>query len=234
MHLLHARAMAAGLVAAPVLLTASEALRLHISGAYVENDSDPAADVASELASVSSQLGTFQLAASLAAAFAIAWAISLLAMSVALAGRRPRLALVGGLLGALSAVATGMHFSFYWVALEEFATAPNRAEVVRVLAASGGSPLFAFALVSFLLSGFLALLVLGVGLWQSGTLPLWAAGVLVLWLVVGVVGSEVWAASLANLLLVVPFGLVARSLLSPSRLDRTASGHAAGTPSRTG
>ena len=233
MHTLHARAMAAGLIAAPVLLTASEALRLHIAGAYVENESDPAADVASELASVSSQLGTFRLAASLDAAFSVTWAISLVAMSVALAGLRPKLTLVGGLLGALSAVATGMHFAFYWVALEEFATAPNRAEVVRVLAADGGSPLFAFALVSFLLSGFLALLVLGLGLWRSGILPLWATGVLVLWLVAGIVGSEIPATALANLLLVVPFGLVARSLLSRATPDRTASGLVAGSLSRT-
>jgi hypothetical protein len=224
MHVLHARGLVVGLVAAPVLLTASEALRLHVARSYVENDSDPVADVSSELDSVSSQLAPFHLAAGLDAGFAVAWLISLLAMCLALASQRPLLSLVGGLLGALSAVATGMHFAFYWVALDEFATAPNRAQVVNALASTDGSPLFAFALVAFLVSGFLAVLVLGFGLWRIGTLPLWATGALVLWLVSGILGSEAVAASLANLLLLVPFTFVARTMLRQATRHGPSSG----------
>ena len=58
------RLLVAALFISPMLLTASELLRLRVDGAYSENETDPVADAASHLAAVADNLTAWHAAGS--------------------------------------------------------------------------------------------------------------------------------------------------------------------------
>ena len=215
MNTLHSRIMIGALLLSPVLLTASELARLTVDNAYVENDANPVADTASHLQAVADRLGLWHAAGLLEVAFAATWCIALLAAALVIARSRPVLAAATGLAGLLSTLGVAMHTAFYYVPLAGLAQEPDQALAAKAGAIGADDPLLGVALALFLLGTLAAILAMGLGLWRAGVLPWWGGLGVVAWLGSVVAGSELPAAALVNLVLLLPFAVVAARLRKP-------------------
>ena len=205
------RLLVAALFLSPVLLTASELLRLRVDGAYAENEADPVADAASHLAAVAGNLTTWRTAGFLTLGFVVVWGVALIGMAALLAERKPRLGAVGSLVAVLAIVGSALHLGFYYLPLGQFATAPDAELAARAAALDGHDPLATVALLLFLASA-LAPIFLAIGLWRAGVLPWWAMIAVLAWFGSAMLGAEQQSAALLNLLLLVPAAVLGRRL----------------------
>jgi hypothetical protein len=203
------RLLVAALFLSPVLLTASELLRLRVDGAYSENEADPVADAASHLAAVSGNLTAWHAAGFLTLGYVVVWGLALIGMAALLAERKPRLGAVGGLVAVLAIVGSALHLGFYYLPLGEFATAPDPELAARAAALDGHDPLATAALLLFL-AGALAPVFLTIGLWRAAILPWWAMVAVLAWFGTALFGAEQQSAAVLNLLLVVPAAALTR------------------------
>jgi hypothetical protein len=203
------RLLVAALFLGPVLLTASELLRLRVDGAYSENEADPVADAASHLAAVGGNLTAWHAAGFLTLGFVVVWGVALIGMAALLGERKPRLGAVGVVAGVLAIVGSALHVAFYYLPLGDLATAPDAALAARAAALGGHDPLASVALLLFL-AGALAPVFLAVGLWRASVLPWWAMAAVLAWFGTALVGAEQQPAALLNLLLLVPAAALSR------------------------
>ena len=203
------RLLVAALFLSPLLLTASELLRLRVDGAYVENQADPVADAASHLAAVAGNIAAWRWAGFLTLGFVTVWGVALIGMAVLLGERKPRLGPVGVVVAVLATVGSALHLAFYYLPLGQLATAGDPELAARAAALDGHDPLAAVALLLFLASA-LAPVVLAVGLWRASILPWWGMVAVLVWFGTALLGSEETPAALLNLLLLVPAAALAR------------------------
>lgn len=212
MNRLHASVLTAGLVLSPVLITVEELFRTTAERGYVENESDPVADSASNLRAVADHLTWWHTAAYLDLAFVFTWAVALLAMTIVVARTRPVWGLLAGLTALVSVVGTAFHWAFYYLPLASLAQAENRDLAAHAASIMGDDVLLVVALVMYLLGTLLAVLTAGMGLWRAHALPWWGVLGLVVWLGYLVSGPESQVAALLNLALLLPFIGVAQRL----------------------
>jgi hypothetical protein len=203
------RLLVAALFLSPVLLTASELLRLRVDGAYSENEADPVADAASHLAAVGGNLTAWHAAGFLTLGFVVVWGVALIGMAVLLGERKPKLGAVGVLVAVLATVGSALHLAFYYLPLGELATAPDAQLAARAAALDGHDPLAAVALLLFL-AGALAPVFLASGLWRASVLPWWGMAAVLAWFGTALVGAEEQPAALLNLLLLIPAAALGR------------------------
>jgi hypothetical protein len=204
------------LLAAPVLLTASELARLRVENGRVESE-DTYRDVLSQLDAVTAHIGLWHLAAWLDLAFILTWTGALVAAVVVIHRTRPWIATLTGVTAALSIVGLSMHHAFYYQALADLAGIPDHVSTARLLAQAGSDPLSVAALLMFLLGALLTPVILGIGMWRARSLPWWAAAGFLLWLGSVLIGSEATPAALFNLALLLPFAALAGELTSAPR-----------------
>jgi len=206
------RLMVAALFVAPLLLTASELLRLGVDGAYAENEADPVADAASHLAAVAGNLTAWHAAGFLTLGFVVVWGVALIGMAALLGERKPALGAGGVLVAVLATVGSALHLGFYYLPLGEFASSADAELAARAAALDGHDPLAAVALILFL-AGALAPVFLAVGLWRASVLPWWGMVAVLAWFGSALFGGEQQPAALLNLLLLVPAAALARRAL---------------------
>jgi len=174
------RLLVAALFLSPVLLTASELLRLRVDGAYSENEADPVADAASHLGAVGGNLTAWHAAGFLTLGFVVVWGVALIGMAGLLGERRPRLGAVGVVVAVLATVGSALHVAFYYLPLGELATTPDAELAARAAALDGHDPLATVALLLFL-AGALAPVFLAIGLWRASVLPWWGMAAVLAW-----------------------------------------------------
>ena len=216
MNRLHTSILAGGLLLSPVLITVEELIRTTAESGYVENESDPVADAASQLQAVADHLTLWHAAAYMNLAYLFTWAIALLAVTIVVARTRPILGAVSGLLGLVSVLGVAFHWSFYYLPLASLARVDDRDMAAHAASTIGDDVLLVVALLMFLVGTLLAVLTAGFGLWRAHAMPWWGAIGLVVWLGYVFAGPQARFAALLNLALLLPFTGVAQRI-TPSK-----------------
>lgn len=175
MHSAHRITAIVALIAAPLLLTAGEFLRLLVEGTPVAHESDSAMYRA-QIDAVAANPDMWVLHGIAVLIGTTAWALAVVAIVVLIGRSRPILALVGGLLGLASAVAHGAHLGFYTEMLSVLGGMPaeGRDAGVAVWAATEADPLGPVLVIFFIATFLVGPLVLALGLWRAQVIPLWA------------------------------------------------------------
>jgi hypothetical protein len=106
----------ATLVAAPLLLSASEILRKYIALGAVDSG-DPLADARTKIMQVAAHSDLWLLHSYLVLLGILAWLGAMIATAAVISARRPILGSVGGILGLASAVGYAAHLGFYTIPL---------------------------------------------------------------------------------------------------------------------
>jgi hypothetical protein len=169
----------AALVAAPLLLSASEILRKYVALGAVDTG-DPLADARSKIMQVAAHSELWLLHSSLALLGILAWLGAMIATAAVISARRPILGLVGGVLGLASAVGYAAHLGFYTIPLGISAgMADQDLDGAATFEVAGEADPFLGAMVLFfILTMVSSQFVLGFGLWRARVAPWWAAACL--------------------------------------------------------
>ena len=200
----------ATLVAAPLLLSASEILRKYVALGAVDTG-DPLADARIKIMQVAAHSELWLLHSYLALLGILAWLGAMIATAAVISARRPILGLVGGILGLASAVGYAAHLGFYTIPLGISAGMADQeldAAATFEVAAEGDSFLAAMVLF-FILTMVLSQFVLGFGLWRARVVPWWAAACLPLAAALNLEPGSNPAWGLVWLLPLIPFLFVA-------------------------
>lgn len=214
LHPAHRGVLALALVGAPVTLAVGDYLRLRVEGVVPEFEDDPLREATAQLAAIAAAPGTWLahgIVTLLAALCLVGAVVAILRTS---SGRRPVLALVAGLVGLTFATTLALHLGFYTMMLSVLAGVdPELAGAAARIWSEGETGLVLVGVSVFMLSSALTPPLLGLLVWRAGVAPWWAAGVGFGGLFVHqFLGSTASAAALLPLLLLVPFGYVARRL----------------------
>ncbi len=175
MHPAHRITAIVALIAAPLLLTAGEFLRLLVEGSPVAHESDSAIYRA-QIDAIAANPDAWVFHGLAVLLGTTAWAVAVVAIVALIRRSRPILALVGGLLGLASAVAHGAHLGFYTVMLSVLARDARRRTGRRRCRVGGrrGDALGTVLVMFFIVTFLVAPLVLAFGLWREQAIPLWA------------------------------------------------------------
>jgi hypothetical protein len=205
--------LATSLLAAPVLLSASEVIRKYVARGEVESG-DAVLDARDKIAQVAAEPGLWQLHSYLTLVGVLAWLGAMIAVTAVVSARRPILGAIGGVLGVGSGLGYAAHIGFYTVPLGTAAGLGGEEldAAATVWAAGDGDGFSAAVVLVFIATMVFGQLVIGLGLWRAHVAPWWAAACLPLSvaLTLDPGRSPLWG--LPMLLLVVPFAMVARSL----------------------
>ncbi len=213
--------LAGSLVTAPILLAAGEAARMRVEQGRTDS-ADAVANAGEKITQVAAHLATWHMHGYLVLAGALTWLGAVIALTALISERRPTLGLVGGVLGLSAGLGWAVHLGFYTVQLSvSAAVADTNPDAAATVWAAGDSSSLLMAMVLFFIAtNLLAHLVFGFGLWRAQVLPWWAAVWLpalpVLLLDPG--SNPAWAA--AFLVLLIPFVLAARRLLTSGVVDQ--------------
>lgn len=209
----------ATLVAAPLLLSASEILRKYVALGAADTG-DPLADARTKIMQVAVHSDLWLLHSYLTLLGIMAWLGAMIATAAVISARRPVLGLVGGILGIASAVGYATHLGFYTIPLGISAgMADQELDAAATVAVAAEADSFLLAMVLFfILTMVLSQFVLGFGLWRARVVPWWAAACLPLAAVLSLEPgpSPLWG--LVPLLPIIPFLFVAvrfREVLAP-------------------
>ncbi|MDX6675466.1 MAG: hypothetical protein QOH11_2884 [Solirubrobacteraceae bacterium] len=148
--------------------------------------------------------------------------LTLLAASVGIIHLfRNRRVTLGQIAGSLLLVGTAVTTAFYAFTVVEYEMVNqpglNRAELAKYLHAANntaaGAPLF----ILFLLGIVLGLILLAIAAWRGKLIPIWAAILIFLGGLIAFFGGQDQAASIINsVLILIPFAVLARAVLSMS------------------
>jgi hypothetical protein len=169
----------ATLVAAPLLLSASEILRKYVALGAVETG-DPFADARSKIMQIAAHSELWLLHSCLALLGILAWLGAVIATAAVISARRPLLGLVAGILGSASAIGYATHLGFYTIPLGISAgMADQQLDAAAAFEVAGeADPFLAAMVLFFILTMVSSHFVLGFGLWRAQVAPWWAAACL--------------------------------------------------------
>jgi hypothetical protein len=175
MHPAHRITAAIALVAAPLLFATGEFLRLQVEGGvdYSQGDTDI---YRAQIDAVAANPDAWLFHGMAVLIGTLAWALAVVAIIAVVGRSRPVLALVGGVLGLASAVAHGAHLGFYTVTMSVLGRMPadGRDAGVAVWGGTADDPLGNVLVLFFMVTFFVAPLVLAFGLWRERAMPWWA------------------------------------------------------------
>lgn len=216
------RSLAAALVAAPLLLTASEVVRKYVAWGEVDSE-DPLTDARDKLMHVAAQPDLWLLHSYLTLFGILAWLGAMIATAAAVGARRPVLGLFAGVLGLGSAVGYAAHLGFYTIPIgisaglsgEQFDAA------VTFWAAGDGDPFLESVILFFIAAMVIGQLVIGFGLWRARAVPWWAAACLPLSVALTLEPGRhpLWGS--AMLLPLIPFLFIAEGTRHPTRQPKS-------------
>jgi len=202
------RMLTAGLIAAPLLMTAAEAVRLSIPSA--ESD-------AAKLAVIAAHRGTWEVFAWLTLAQALAWTVAAIGLVEALRDRRPRTAALGGAVTLTGAVAFAMHQMQYVEVNAVLSSSPDYIKVVDQVGISGTAMEDATVVIQ-LVGLWLGPIILAAALARADLLAWWKFACVPTWVVLFVfTGSISVVFAAVHLLLLPPFLAAAQLLVTPDR-----------------
>lgn len=212
MNTLQSGVLKAALLLSPVLITVEELARTTVESNYVENESDPIADAASQLRAVSDHLTLWHTAGLLSIAYAAVWCLALLAIVLVIGRSRPVIATVTGIFGLCSVLGIAMHAIFYYADAGGLAQEADRGLAAQAASMGGDDLITIIGLIMFLLGTLLATVSMTFGLWRARALPWWGAVGFLVWFGYVFSGPETQAAAVLNLALLPPFIAVAQQL----------------------
>lgn len=208
----HRRLATGALVLGPVALAAGELLRLRVEGGVPENEADPAAEAGAQLTAIAAEPGAWLAHGLLTLVAALCLVVAVGAIVIRSRARCPLLSAVAGVTGLLFALALAMHVGFYSATVQVLAGQADelRPAAVEIWASDSGSLMLAGVSV-FMLTSLLAPILLSALVWRARLAPWWATvlgfgGLLVF----EFLGATNPATASLPLLLLVPFGFVAR------------------------
>ena len=184
---------------------------------HLAQASPAAHDTASELASIASATGRYQLAGLVGFVSCVLFVPAFLAMTSLLRPARPRWGAVGGTLSVTGLVAL-VSLQGSGPVSQALAEASDRAVAIAVTDAYEGLPLTNLWMALMLLGYVLGPVVLGVGLWRAGASGLVPA-LLVAGLVVQMADLGRWPLALGFLLTAAGFAACATRLGVPRRSE---------------
>lgn len=197
--------LAVSLVSAPVLLCAAEFARLTVQAG--------ADGTAATLTAIAEQRGTWEVFGWLTLALLVTWLGAALGLVEAARDLRPRSAWVGGVVAVTGAVTFAMHQAQY-VELNAVLASDQRYIQTAVQVGIKGTGMEDATVLLQLLGVWLGPVVLGSALARAGVLAWWQFACIPVWVVLFVfTGSNGPAFSAVHLVLLVPFLIVARSLI---------------------
>jgi hypothetical protein len=158
----------ATLVAAPLLLSASEILRKYIALGAVDTG-DPLADARTKIMQVAAHSDLWLLHSYLVLLGILAWLGAMIATAAVISARRPILGSVGGILGLASAVGYAAHLGFYTIPLGISAGMADQEldSAAAFEVAAEDSSFLAAMVLFFILAMVSSQFVLGIGLWRT-------------------------------------------------------------------
>jgi hypothetical protein len=227
------RLLVLSLLAAPVLLSASEMVRKYVAQGEVDSG-NALVDARDKIANVAAEPGLWQLHSYLTLVGVLAWMGAMIAATAVVSSRRPVLGALGGVLGLSSAVGYATHLGFYTVPLGSSAgLARQDLDAAASVWVGGDADAFTLVLVFFFIATMvLGQLVVGLGLWRAQAVPWWAALCLPLSVALTLEpgSNPLWG--LAMMLPLIPFLFVARRLVGQG-FARTQPGGSVTSPPAT-
>ena len=205
------RMLAVCLIAAPVVMTAAEAVRLSIPSA--ESD-------AAKLAVIAAQRGTWEVFAWLTLALALAWTGAAIGLTQAVREHRPCAAALGGVVMLTGAVAFAMHQMQYVEVNAVLSSSPDYHRVADQVGISGTSMEDATVVIQ-LVGLWLGPIVLAAALARADLLAWWKFACVPTWVVLFVFTGSISVVFAAVHLLLLPPFLAAAQLLSAPDRDRS-------------
>lgn len=217
------KTLAASLVAAPILFTATEFTRLLV-------EADATGEPGAALARIQQSRSTWELFGWLVFVTAPVWVAAMVGLVESLRQARERWATVTGIIAVASAVSWAMHQASYVelnaVVAHHYGSASQVA--LAMYDGVGGTGMEDATLIGMALGLLLGPLLVLLGHARAGLMPWWAFACVPAWMAITLLSggmSPIFA--LANLLLLPPFVLVARTLARPAarlEADVAASG----------
>jgi hypothetical protein len=204
------RMLVACLAAAPILMTAAEAIRLSIPSG---------GSVAAKLAIIAANRGAWEIFAWLTLALALAWTGAAIGLVDALRNLRPRTAGIGGAVMMTGAVAFAMHQMQYVEVNAVLSSSPDYIRVVDQVGIDGTSMEDATVVLQ-LVGLWLGPIVLVAALARADRVAWWKFACVPVWVVLFVfTGSISPLFAAVHLLLLPPFLATARLVLSEPDLN---------------
>ncbi|GII57812.1 hypothetical protein Pth03_62010 [Planotetraspora thailandica] len=214
------KVLAGCLVAAPVLFTATEFTRLLVESR------DESGSPEGTLTAIAEARGVWEIFGWLVVVTAPAWLAAMLGLVEGLRQIRERWAFITGAVAVIGALGWAMHQAAY-VELNAIAAhhRPAGDLALSILDGAGGTGMEDATLIVMVVGQLLGPLLVVLGYARAGVVPWWAFACVPAWLIVTMfAGSLSPTLSLANLLLLPPFVMVARLLVSPvHRADQVGS-----------
>ena len=137
---------------------------------------------------------------------------------------RNRRVTLGQIAGSLLLVGTAVTTAFYAFTILEYEMVNqpglNRAELAKYLHEANNTAAAAPLFILFLLGIVLGLILLAIAAWRSGLIPVWAAALILIGGLIAFFGGQDQTAGIVNsVLLLIPFVMLARTVLSMSDDD---------------